>query len=70
MIKVINKNGTEVDFQAALALMDEQITDAMLDEWCKECYLLTDQAWFSRYEHRHEEKYGEEWELSKANPTY
>lgn len=70
MIKVINKNGTEVDFQAAFALMDEQITDVMLDEWCKECYLLTDQTWFSRYEQKHEEKYGEEWELSKANPTY
>lgn len=73
MGKVINKNGTEIDYEAALALMDEDILDDMSLEW----YLLggvphpvTDQDWFSRYEVLHEQKYGEEWELSKANPAY
>lgn len=70
MIKVINKNGTEVDYEAAVSLMDGEILDLMADEWYKNYYPLTDQEWFSRYEKLHEQKYGEEWELSKANPTY
>lgn len=70
MIKVINKNGTEIDYEAALALMDEDIVDRMADEWYKEYYPCNNQHWFTRYESLHEQKYGEEWELSKANPTY
>lgn len=70
MIKVINKNGAEVDYEAAIQLMDWEILDLMADEWYRDGYPMTDQEWFSRYEKRHEEKYGEEWELSKANPTY
>lgn len=70
MSKVINKNGTEIDFEAALALMDEDILEVMSQKWYKEYYPMTDQEWFRRYETVHELKYGEEWELSKANPTY
>ena len=70
---VINKNGAEVDFEVALTLMDEDIVDTIYREWHDwdgVLHLVTDQEWFSRYETLHEQKYGEEWELSKANPTY
>ena len=30
----------------------------------------TEQEFFSAYEEAHAEKYGAEWELSKANPCY
>lgn len=70
MSKVINKNGTEIDYEAALALMDEDILDDMSQEWYSAYHPMTDQDWFTRYETLHEQKYGEEWELSKSNPTY
>lgn len=70
MTKVVNKSGTEIDYEAAVALMDGEILDLMADEWYRDHYPLTDQEWFTRYEELHEQKYGEEWELSKANPTY
>ena len=73
MSKVINKNGTEIDYESALMLMDEDILDIMSSEWYEwdgVYHPVTDQEWFSRYEVLHEKKYGEEWELSKSNPTY
>lgn len=70
MSNVINKNGTEVDYEFALMLMDEDILDIMAGDWYSAPYPTTDQEWFTRYESLHEQKYGEEWELSKANPTY
>lgn len=70
MSKVINKNGTEIDYEAALALMDEDILVDMSQEWYSAYHPMTDQDWFTRYETLHKEKYGEDWELSKANPTY
>ena len=50
--------------------MDEDILDDMSQEWYSAYHPMTDQDWFTRYETLHEKKYGEEWELSKANPTY
>ena len=73
MSKVINRNGIEIDYESALMLMDEDILDIMSHEWYgwDAVYSpVTDQEWFSCYEVLHEVKYGEEWELSKANPTY
>ena len=70
MTKVINKNGTEIDYESALMLMDEDILDIMAGDWHSAPHPMTDQEWFTRYESRHEQKYGEEWELSKPNPTY
>ena len=68
MSKVINKNGTEIDYESALMFMDEDILDGMAGEWYSAYHPMTDQEWFTRYETLHEQKYGEEWELSKANP--
>ena len=66
MTKIINANGTEIDYNAAVALMDDDIC-AELNDKIAPC---TDQEFFSAYEQAHEAKYGEEWELSKANPCY
>jgi hypothetical protein len=62
MVKVINKNGAEIDFDAAFEIMDNKIAYSIDAE--------TEQEFFTVYEKKHEEKYGEEWELSKANPVY
>ncbi len=66
MTKVINANGTEIDYSAAVALMDDDIC-AELNDKLAPC---TEQEFFAAYEQAHEAKYGEEWELSKANPCY
>lgn len=63
---VVNRNGYKLDFDAAVALMDDEI--------CEELHNLlapcSDQEFFSAYEKAHEKKYGEEWELSKGNPCW
>lgn len=61
-MKVINKNGTEIYFESALELMDSEI--------CENIEERNEQEYFTAYEKAYEKKYGEEWELSKANPTY
>lgn len=66
MTKVINANGTEIDYAAAVALMDDDIC-AELNDKIAPC---TEQEFFTAYEQAHAQKYGEEWELSKANPCY
>lgn len=66
MTKVINANGTEINYNAAVALMDDDIC-AELNDKIAPC---TEQEFFAAYEQAHEAKYGEEWELSKANPCY
>ena len=65
-MKVINKNGTAIDFDAAVSMMDDDIRESVHAELapCKE------QEFFTAYEEAHAAKYGEEWELSKANPCY
>ena len=65
MIYVVNKNGAMIDFEAALMLMDIDIM-----RWLEYAELESDQDYFTAYEAEHLKKYGEEWELSKANPTY
>ena len=63
-MKVTNMNGTDVYWNAAVELMDGEIRETLEDKY------ETEQEFFTAYEKAHEEKYGEEWELSKANPTY
>lgn len=66
MKKVINKNGTEIYWDSAVSLMDDEIREQL----CSELSECTEQEFFTAYEKAHEEKYGEEWELSKDNPCY
>lgn len=65
-MKVINKNGYELDFDAAVELMDDDIREQIASQGDCE----TEQEFFSAYETAHAEKCGEDWELSKANPTW
>ena len=65
-MKVTNKNGTPVDFEVAVELMDDEICEALNDELAP----CTDQKFFTAYEKAHKEKFNEEWELSKENPVY
>lgn len=63
---VTNAEGTEIDYNAAVELMDDDIREDLAREMAP----CTEQEFFSAYEKAHEEKYGEAWELSKANPQY
>lgn len=65
-MKVINKNGTAIDFDAAVSMMDDDIRESVHAELAP----CTEQEFFTGYETAHAAKYGEEWELSKANPCY
>ena len=64
-MNVINMNGTEVNFDAAVSLMDDELRECIHAELAP----CTEQEFFSAYEKAHAEKYGEEWEYSKANPV-
>lgn len=63
---VINGWGTKLDYEAAVILMD----DDLREEIHRDLAPCSAQEFFSEYERRHFEKFGEEWELSKKNPTW
>ena len=65
-MKVINMNGTEINYEVAVELMDDEIRESLHFELAP----CTEQEFFTAYEKAHAEKYGEEWELSKENPCY
>ena len=65
-MKVINSNGTLIDYNVAVALMDEEIVKNLFEDFAP----CTEQEFFRAYEQAHFEKYGTDWELSKANPCY
>ena len=65
-MKVINMNGTEINYESAVELMDDEIRESLHFEIAP----CTEQEFFTAYEKAHAEKYGEEWELSKENPCY
>lgn len=58
-MKVINQNGTEIDFEAAVSLMDDEIREDLNRELAP----CTEQEFFKAYEKAHEEKYGEEFQI-------
>ena len=63
---VKNNYGTEIEWNAALALMD----DDLREEVSADLAPCTEQEFFEAYEKAHENKFGEEWELAKENPCY
>ena len=65
-MSVINMNGTAIDFETAVSMMDDEIRESVHAELAP----CTEQEFFAAYEIAHAEKYGEEWELSKANPCF
>lgn len=60
MMMVKDMNGNEVSYEAAVMLMDDDIREELAAEMAP----CTEQEFFSAYEKKHEEKYGEEF---KAN---
>lgn len=68
---VTNSYGTDVDFEIAVNMMDDEIREQLHEELVmqsdEDC---TEQKFFDEYCKAHEEKYGEEWELAKENPCY
>lgn len=66
MKKVINLSGIEIDFDAAVGMMDDDIREALHGDIAP----CTEQEFFSAYEELHAAKFGREWELSKENPVW
>ena len=65
-MQVINKSGTQINYDAAVQLMDDEIREELHAELAP----CTEQEFFAAYEAAHAEKFGEEWELSKVNPCW
>ena len=65
-MKVINAAGREIDYEAAVQLMDDDIREELHAQLAP----CTEQEFFTAYEAAHLAKYGEEWELSKDNPVW
>jgi len=65
MTYVVNTSGYELDFDAAVMLMDDEIREELHNEGFD-----TEQEFFTAYEQVHAERFGEEWELSKSNPAW
>lgn len=63
---VKNNYGTEIEWDAALALMD----DDLREELSADLAPCTEQEFFGAYAKAHEAKFCEEWELDKENPCY
>lgn len=66
MTIVINKNGIEINYEAVVGMMDDEIREELHLDLAP----CTEQEFFTAYEKAHEEKYGEEWEMSKENPCW
>ena len=66
MTIVINSNGTSINYDAAVALMDDNLREDVAADLAP----CTEQEFFTEYCKRHAVKFGEPWELDKSNPTY
>lgn len=58
-MKVINRHGHEINFEAAVSLMDDEIREDLNCELAP----CTEQEFFQAYEKAHGEKYGEEFQI-------
>jgi hypothetical protein len=66
MAKVINSYGTEINYNAAVELMDDELREEVHADLAP----CTDQEFFDEYARRHAERFGETWEMDKRNPCY
>lgn len=60
MMTVIDRNGNEINYSAAVALMDDDIREDLAAEMAP----CTEQEFFTAYEKAHEEKFGEEFKVN------
>lgn len=63
---VKNKNGYELDFDATVDYMIDEIREQLHSKLAP----CTEQEFFSAYEEAHEKATGEEWFLSENNPCW
>ena len=63
---VTNESGVQIDYAAAVALMDDETREELAAELAP----CTDQEFFTAYEEVHLVKFGAPWELSKPNPIF
>lgn len=63
---VVNEYGVTIDYEIAENLMDSDLREKI----AYDLQLTSDQEFFNIYCKEHEKVFGEEWELSKANPCY
>lgn len=64
MTIVNNEYGIEINFDSAIALMDDDIREQISGT------VDTDQEFFDAYCKAHYESFGEEFECAKRNPCY
>lgn len=65
-MRVVNKYNAEINWEAAVELMDDEICEQLAAEIAP----CTEQEYFTAYEAAYEAAYGEEWALSAENPIY
>lgn len=56
----------KIDYDVAVQMMDDDLREEIHADLAP----CTEQEFFDEYTRRHEEKFGEDWELSKENPCY
>ena len=61
---ITNKWGTEINFDAAVSLMDDDLREQIAGT------VDTDQEFFDSYCVSHEQKFGEPFECAKENPCW
>ena len=66
MTTITNEFGVEINFDAAVNFMDDEIREILHEEIAP----CTDQEFFDAYCKAHEDKFDEEWELAKENPVF
>lgn len=63
---VINEYSQLIHYDVAVNMMDDDLREELHFELAP----CTEQEFFEAYAKAHQEKFGEVWELSKANPVY
>ena len=61
-----NEWGVSIDFEVAVNLMNDELREFVHDKIAP----CTEQEFFDKYCKEHFNKYGEEFELNKMNPTF
>lgn len=63
---VTNKNGKELDFNATVQFMDDEIREKLHNEMAP----CSKQEFFTAYEEAHKQTFSEDWFLSEPNPVW
>jgi len=66
MTQITNQAGTEIDYDAAVNLMDDDIREELHNELAP----CSNEEFFKTYCARHRERHDEEFEPNKRNPVW